>query len=155
MQEKVVDLVGKNQLLDAHSALPQSRNQVHSLGEIHVSVVIAVNEQHRRFPLVHRRNRGGVVGQLGQFRRNILAIPVVGRPVVHAVKIDSGGENVGVARQAEGGEIAPITAAPQTDPRGVDIRPALQIPSGGHYVLIFAAAAAGAGASFAEGASVA
>lgn len=47
MEQKVVNFVGENELLDVHAARPQPGDQVHGLCEIHVAIVVAMNEEHR------------------------------------------------------------------------------------------------------------
>ena len=142
-------------MLDVNIAFAKSRNKVDSLREINVTIVVAMDEQHRRFPFVDGADRRRIVGKFGEFGSNVFAVPIVGGPIMHAMKIDAGGEKVGVAREPHRGEIAAVTAAPQADFRGVHVGAGLQIFSGGNYILIFAGAATGAAGSFAEGAAVA
>src|SRR5690349_8317864 len=95
------------------------------------------------------------MSELGQLGRDVLAVPVVGRPIVHAVKIDAGRKDVGVARQSQCGEVATVAAAPQAYPSRIDVCARLQIFSGGNHVLVFAGAAARAAGGFAKCAAVA
>ena len=111
MQKKIVDVVGKDELLDLDAFFAKASREVYGLREIDVAVVVAVNKQDGRLPGTHRCDGRGIVGQFRELGRDIFSVPVVGGPIVDAVKIDAGGEEVGVASQAERGEIATITSA--------------------------------------------
>jgi hypothetical protein len=50
VRQKIVDLVGKDQLLQQHLLLAQVLHQVNALVERHITVVVAMNDQHRRTP---------------------------------------------------------------------------------------------------------
>jgi len=50
MKQELMNLVGENQLLELNALLPQSFNQIHHLRKGHVTVVVALNQQHRRVP---------------------------------------------------------------------------------------------------------
>src|SRR5262249_59575082 len=54
MQQEIVNFIREDELFDMDIALTQARDQVNGLCEIHVAVVIAVDEQYWRFPLVDR-----------------------------------------------------------------------------------------------------
>src|SRR5882757_11324754 len=90
-----------------------------------------------------------------EFRGNILSVPIVGGPVVHAMKVHAGREKIGIAAQAERGQIAAIAPAPQSDVLCIDIAAALQIFSSGYDVLILRRAASGSARRFAERAAIA
>src|SRR4029077_19511447 len=92
--------------------------------------------------------------QLSQLRRNIFAVPIVGGPIVDAMEVHASCKNIGVARQAHGGEESAVAAAPQAHARGIDIAAALQILSGGHDVLVFGGSAASAPGSLANRAAI-
>src|SRR3984893_5923290 len=155
MEEKIVDVVGEDQLFDGDTAGAEAGDKVHGLREVNVAVVVAVDEQHGRPPGVHGGDRGRFVRELGELGGNILSVPVVRRPIVDAMEVDAGGEDVRVAAQTQGGEITAVAATPEAHPCGIDVRAALQIFSGGNDVLVFSGAAAGAAWGFAEGAAVA
>src|SRR5438477_12471299 len=93
--------------------------------------------------------------ELGQLRRNIFAVPIVGGPIVHAVEIDAGRKYIGVARKPKRSEISAVTAAPQAKPHWIYVRARLQIFCAGNNILIFGGAASGASGSFAKGTPVA
>src|SRR5437764_5748173 len=112
VQQKVVNVVGKNELFDGDAAGAQAGGEIDGLREIDVAIVIAMNEKHGRFPGFHGSYRGRFVGEFGELGRNVLAIPVVGGPIVHAVEIDPCCKNIGVAAKAQRGEISAITSAP-------------------------------------------
>src|SRR5260370_15422386 len=127
VEEKIVHVVGKDELLDGYTASAQAGDEVDRLGEVDAAVVIAVDEKDRRFPGVDRSDRRRLVSELGQLRWNIFAIPIVGGPVVNAVEVHAGSENIGVARQTHGGEESAVTATPQAHPPRVHTRPPLKI----------------------------
>src|SRR5712691_9821230 len=79
--------------------------------------------------------------ELVELRGDILSVPVIGWPVVHAMKVYTGRKQIGIAPQTERGQIAAITAAPQSNMFCLDIVAALQIFSSSHDVLIFRRAA--------------
>ena len=56
---------------------------------------------------------------------------------MHAVKIDAGFEDVGVARQTHGGQKAAVGSAPETDPLRVNVVECLQKFRDRDYVLVF------------------
>src|SRR5713101_1705732 len=91
--------------------------------------------------------------ELVEFRGDILSVPIVGGPVVYAMEVHAGREQIGIAAQAERGQIAAVTPAPQADM--FSIAAALQIFSGGHNVLILRRAAPGSARRFAERAAIA
>src|SRR5713226_8609217 len=93
--------------------------------------------------------------ELVEFRGNILSVPIVGGLGVHAMEVHAGREQIGIAAQAERGQIAAVTPAPQADMFSIDITAALQIFSGGHNVLILRRAAPGSARRFAERAAIA
>src|SRR5690242_9124102 len=92
MHKKIMNLVGENKLLNRDILLAKTRNEIDSLREIDVAVVIAMDEKNGRLPGVYRGDRRRVMRELGEFRRDILSIPVVRRPIVHAMKINSRGK---------------------------------------------------------------
>src|SRR5258706_4625170 len=95
------------------------------------------------------------MSELGKLRGNVLAVPVISGPIVNAMEVHAGGENVRVARQTESGEIASVASSPQSYAGSVDVGAALKILACGDDVFVFAGAAACAAWSFAEPAAVA
>src|SRR6266446_2278073 len=134
MQQKIVNLVRENKLFDVHVALAKARGEVHGLREVHITIIVAMNKEHRRFPGVNGGDGRRVVGELGELRRNIFAVPIVGGPIMHAMQIDTSGEEVRIARQAQRGEVAAVTAAPETDSRRDYVSARLQIVYGEYDV---------------------
>src|SRR5205814_44319 len=111
----------ENELFDIDVAFgSKAGDEVDGLRKVNVAIVVAVNEEHRGPPRVDSGDWRGLVSELGELGRNIFAIPVVGGPVMNAVEVDASGEDVRVAAEAEGREIAAIAAAPQTDTFWVD-----------------------------------
>src|ERR1700676_2812513 len=92
MEKEIVDFVGEDELFDVYAAGAEAGDEVDGLREIDVAVVVAVDEENWRLPGVYGAYRRGFVGEFGEFGRNIFAVPVVGGPVVDAVKVDTGRE---------------------------------------------------------------
>src|SRR5262245_64399771 len=63
------------------------------------------------------------------------------RPVVHAVEIDTGFENVRVACQTHGGQKSAVGSAPETDPLRINVVERLQKFRTGDHILVFGCAA--------------
>lgn len=99
-----MDFIGKNELFDVHITCAKPRDEIHCLREIYVAIIITMNKEHWRLPGIDRSDRRGVVGEFAELGRNILAVPVVGGPIVNAVEVDSGGEELGIARKPQRGE---------------------------------------------------
>src|SRR5581483_6348858 len=57
MAQEVMNVVGKDQLLELDVALAQAAHQLDRLIESDIAVIVAVNQQHRRFPFFDRRQR--------------------------------------------------------------------------------------------------
>src|SRR5712692_2185149 len=93
--------------------------------------------------------------ELVELRGDILSVPIIGGPGVHAKEVHAGREQIGIAAQAERGQIAAIAPAPQSDVLCIDIAAALQIFSRGYDVLILRRAASCSARRFAERAAVA
>ena len=53
-------------MLKVNILLPQTLNQIGGLGERHVAVIVAMDEEHRRLPSRHRRHRRRIKRQLGR-----------------------------------------------------------------------------------------
>ena len=53
-EQEVVDVVREDQLFERHALRPQPLNQIRGLGEVHVAIIIAVDQQHWRLPFIHR-----------------------------------------------------------------------------------------------------
>ena len=126
VQKEIVNLVGEDELFDFDALFAKARGEVHGLREIDVAIVVAVDEKDRRLPGVHRGDRRRVVSQFGKFGGDVFSVPVVGGPIVHAVKIDASGEEIRVASEAERREIAAVASAPETDALEVNVGAALQ-----------------------------
>src|SRR5690242_2111580 len=54
MQQEVMNFVGENELLEMDPLLAQRPRKFYRLREIHIAVVVAVNQQHRRLPFLDR-----------------------------------------------------------------------------------------------------
>src|SRR5260370_12081026 len=130
VQQKVVHVIRKNELMDHYAVGPQARDEIDRLRKVDVTIVVDVDEKYRRLPRFNRSDRRRFVSELGQIRRNVLAVPIVGGPIVNTMKIDTGGENVRVAREAHGGEKSALTSRPPAAPRRIAMRSCLQILPG-------------------------
>src|SRR5712692_10952298 len=98
MHQETVNFVGEDEFLDFYALLPQPRRQVHRLGEVHVAVVITLDEQNRRAPSFQPCYRRRVVRKLNLTGRKVLwGANVVVRPIVDAVEIHSSRKYVGVS----------------------------------------------------------
>src|SRR5260221_13119314 len=92
VQKEVVDFVREDKLFDFDVAGAETRDEVDGLREVNVAVIVAVNEEHGRFPSVDGSDGRRVVREFRQFGWNVFAVPVVGGPVVDAVHVDARGE---------------------------------------------------------------
>src|SRR5260221_3200057 len=147
-------LVREDELLDVHAAWAEARYEVYGLRKDDVAVVVAMDEEDGGFPGVHVGNGRGIMRKFVQLRGNIFAFPIVGGPIMHAVGIHAGGKNIGVAAEAEGGEITAVASAPEADSLRINVGAALQIFSGGKHILIFRRAASRAARGFAKSAAI-
>src|SRR5262249_50085585 len=126
-----------------------------ALREGHLRVVVAVNHQHGRAPGLDRGDRRGLPGQ---FRHFGTFEHVVGRleiadddvPVVHAVDVHAGGEQVRGAGQAERGQVAAVRAAPQPAAVRIDVGPLSQVAGGPDHVVELTGASGAVGGGLAE-----
>src|ERR1700738_3512868 len=155
MQQKIVHVIWENELLDDYAASAQAGDKINRLREVDVAIVIAVDEKHRRLPRFNGGDRGRLVSELGQLLRNVFAIPIIRGPIVNAVEVYPGGEDIRIAREAHGREEPAVATAPKANSRGIDIGAALKVFSSGDDVFVFGGAAAGTPWSFAKGATVA
>src|SRR5262249_20274111 len=57
VREKGVDLVGDDQLLDLDTGLAQILHETDALAEGNVTIVVTVNDKHRRAPILDRGDR--------------------------------------------------------------------------------------------------
>jgi hypothetical protein len=153
VQEEAVDLIGKDELLHRDVTGAEGVGQGGGLGVGYVGVVVAVDKKNGRRPVgqVGEWGAGKSFGSEGVLLGVGTALPVAGVifevPVVNAVEVDAGGEEVGVAGEGEGGEIASVTASPDADAGGVDVRARAKILCGGQdIVVLFAAIGAGVNA---------
>src|SRR5919201_2494226 len=96
MQQEIMDLVGEYQLFEGDVALSERLDQLHRLVEIHIAVVVSVDEQDRRSPGIHGRDRGGFAGDAYRLGRSggTEVEAAEHRPVVNTMDIDTGGEQV-------------------------------------------------------------
>src|SRR5215470_18829907 len=73
---------------------------------------------------------------------------------MHAMKVHTGGKDIGVAGQSQGGEQTAIRASPDADSFGIDIRQTLQIPGPSQNVLVLGRTTPTTISRLAEGAPV-
>ena len=106
------------------------RFEIHGLMEIHVAIVVSVNEQDRRFPRRDRGDRRRLERDLQRLPQIgfVMPSPAIARacmfgvdgpaiPVVDAVDVHAGGEHVGVAAERERRQVAAVRSAPDADAR--------------------------------------
>src|ERR1044072_7485404 len=118
VQEKVMHFVREDELLELDVLLAEPPREVNHLAEGDVAVVVALNQKDGRAPLLDGGDGRG-------FERDLLRVAAVVvnpgsagdalRPVVAAVPVNSGGEEVGVARESEGRQVPAVGAAPESD----------------------------------------
>ncbi len=145
-------LVGEDEFVDGDVAGAESFGEDGGLRVGYVGVVVAMDQEDGRAPAIDggdgRTGAGfggdGVLLGEGALLRAGAQLPV-GRvvfeiPVVHAVEVDASGEEVGVAGQGEGGEIAAVAAAPDADALGIDTGKRAKVFCGGKDIVIFRAA---------------
>src|SRR5262245_10786101 len=144
VQQEVMNLVGEDDHFVRDFQLAQPPRQIHSLREGHVAVVVTVNQQHRRAPFFDRADGRRFKGDLDRVAVAVFD-PVRARnsqrPIVTAVQVNPGGEEVGVAGQTERRQKAAVTASPQSDPRLVNVATRTQVMRARDDVLIFRRAA--------------
>src|ERR1044071_6405808 len=139
VEEEVVHVVGEDDLLELDVLLAQTAHEVYGLREGDVALVVAVDEEHGRAPLLD-----GADGR--RFERDLLRVAAVVvdprsardalRPVVHAVHVYARGKEVGVARQSQRRQVASVRAAPEPDALVVDVRAAPQEARCGDDILV-------------------
>ena len=114
--------------------------KIDGFGEGNVAVVVALDEEDRRAPRADGRKRRRFPSEsrgIGAFRGFVrrgeggnLRVPIV-----DAVHIDAGSEEIGGAGEAESGQVAAIAAAPQADARGIDVGARAEIESCAFHVV--------------------
>ena len=124
-----MDLVRDHDLFVGYASDAQTFDQIDHLMELDVSVVVALDEQNRRSPRRDRRIGRRFPSELHDRARVVLLVALelrspphrivdVERPVVHAVKIYARLEDIRVARERKGREIAAVGTAPNADAIG-------------------------------------
>ena len=109
MQQEAVHFVGEDERFVWHVVRAEGPGEVDRFAEGHVAVVVPMDEQDRRFPVFDvrhwRRLEGPLTGGLF-LRRRIVPGNVLpnGGPVVDAVEIHAGREQIGGPSEAEGPE---------------------------------------------------
>src|SRR5438105_3832754 len=150
-------------LFEWNFLLAKALDEVHHLAEIHVAVVIALNQQHGRLPgfngsIVRRFERYahgfGAVGRAAPLLRGSAPEDAARGPVMHAVEVHARGENIRIAREAHCGQEPAVGAAPQANFFRVHHRKRLEILCRGDNVLIFLRAAWPAFLALAESAAI-
>src|SRR5205085_4028213 len=140
--QEVVYLVGEDELLKLNVLLAQAAHERDRLTESDVAIIVAVNQEDVRTPLVDRKDRR-------RLARNLRALRRVERhaqardqhaPIVDAVQVNTGGEEIGIARKAERRQIAAIRAAPETDVLWINRTTLAQILRSRNDVLILGCA---------------
>src|SRR6185312_16939275 len=65
MQQEVVNFIGEYQLFEVDPLFPQRSCKFHGLRETYVAVVVAMNQEHWRFPFADGGNRRRFEGDAG------------------------------------------------------------------------------------------
>ena len=145
MPQETVDLVGQDELLEIHALLAERIRHRDRLAEIHIAIVVAVNQQHRRAPRTHARHRRRFERRAAASSRappaEFAAAMATCTPIVDAVEIHAGGKQARSARQPERRQVAAVRPAPQADPRRVDVGARAQIESRALHVVKLTGAA--------------
>src|SRR5690348_8841836 len=106
-----MDFVRDDELFEGDMLGAQALHEIDCLAERHVAIVVAVDQQHRRFPGVHvgirrrfpREFYGSVfVGWLRGHAAEIRTLRQEDAPVMDAMEIDSGFEEIRIFREAHG-----------------------------------------------------
>src|SRR5260221_9873742 len=67
--QEVMHFIGEYQFFEFDMMFAKLANQIHRLAKRYIAIVVAVYQQYRRFPFVHRRDRRRLASQLVQIRR--------------------------------------------------------------------------------------
>src|SRR6266436_4910536 len=103
VQKEVVDFVREDKLFDFDVVGAEASDEIDGLREVNVAIVVAMNEEHGRFPSVDGSDGRRVVRELRYCGWYVFAVPVVGGPVVDAVHVGSGSKEIGIAAEAHRG----------------------------------------------------
>ena len=155
-----MEFVGEDEFFDGDVAGAEGVGEHGGLGVGDFGVVVAVDEEDGRAPFGYiGHGRTGVGGGrdffLGFERRPRAVEPirpcvVFAGPLVDAVEVDAGGEEVGVAGEGERGEVAAVASAPDADVGGVDVGTRAEVSGGGEDVVVFGCAVRAAVLALAE-----
>ena len=112
-QQRIVHVVGQHQLLDRNAFLEKPAFEIDRLLEVDRSIVVAVDEEHRRLPRRHGRHRRRLERHLERLAQIGLGDAVaddraseLGRinrrcAVVHAMNVDAGRKHVRISPERE------------------------------------------------------
>src|SRR5665213_747062 len=157
VEQEAVDFVGEDEFFDVDVAGAEGVGEHGGLGVGDFGVVVAVYEEHGRLPLGYIGHWRRSVGNGGDFflRGEGAAEPVGGGvvfagPLVDAVEVDAGGEEVGVASEGERGEVAAIASTPYADVGDVDVGAGAEVGDGAENVVVFGCAVRAAVLALAE-----
>src|SRR5205807_4510051 len=138
---KVMDLVRKHELFELYSTFAKLARELDRLIERNVAIVVSVNQQHRRFPFVHRRDRRRLAAELGQLAGRPRRIAYTPAPIVNSVNIDACREEIRIMRKSHRSQVTAIRPAPQSDVLAIDVAARAQVLARGDDVLILGRAA--------------
>ncbi len=131
VQQKSMNFVGEDVLLEGRALGAQGLGQADGVGELHIAVVVALDKQDGGLPGFNGSEWRGFPREVGDggIGEGIVRAPVLKLevPVFHAVEVDARGKEIGGTGQRERGEIATVASAPHADVRAVDIGPAAQV----------------------------
>src|SRR5665213_649704 len=160
VEQEAVDFVGEDEFFDVDVAGAEGVGEHGGLGVGDLGVVVAVDEEDRRLPLGDVRHWRTCVGQCGDFFLSfecgagavepIRPCVIFAGPLVDAVEVDAGSEEVGVAGEGERGEVAAVASSPDADVGGVDVGARAEVGDGDEDVVVFGCAVRSAMLALAE-----
>src|SRR5260370_15836534 len=110
VQQKIVYVIGENQLFDLDALLAEACDEIHRLGEVDVAVVVPVNEQDRRLPGVHGGYPRRFIREFVFFSGGIFFVPIFGLAIVLSVLMHASGKDIGIAPPTPRPEINNLTS---------------------------------------------
>jgi hypothetical protein len=146
VEQEAVELVGEDELVDGDVAGAEGLSEDGGLGVGDVGIIVAVDEEDGRAPMVDggdgraEPGPGGDGILLGEGALLPVGGVVFEVPVVDTVEVDAGGEEVGVTREAQSGEVATVAATPDADALGIDAGDGAQVVCRGEDIVVLGGA---------------
>src|SRR5881396_383587 len=89
VSQEVMNIVREYQLFKFDPSLAKLPHKLDRLIELYVSIIVPMNQQHRRFPFVHRADRRRLSAELCQIAGRPRGRSHTSAPVMNAVEINS------------------------------------------------------------------